>query len=90
MNCGVSACCAVALPTLSKNRVIIRNRKAAYSSLYDLAIDVLGKECMQLRPEAIESCIMRRPCFSKTKSERVVQMRSLQDIKKTKWTGCMQ
>ena len=41
MNC-VSACCAVALPTLSKNRVIIRNRKAAYSTLYDLAIDVLG------------------------------------------------
>ena len=37
-------CCAVALPTLSKNRVIIRNRKAEYLTLYDIAIDVLGKE----------------------------------------------
>ena len=44
-------CCTVALPTLSKNRVIIRNRKVEYSTLYD--IDVLSKERMQLRPEVM-------------------------------------
>ena len=49
-------CVSVALfflPTLSKNRVIIRNRKAEYSTLYDLATDILSKERMQLRPEVI-------------------------------------
>ena len=64
-------CCAFALSTLSKNRVIIRNRKAEYSTLYDLAIDVLSKERMQLRPEVMHGKladgIMCKPCFSKVK-----------------------
>ena len=65
-------CCTVALPTLSKNRVI-RNRKAEYSTLYDIAIDVLGKERMQLIPEVMHrklaDGIMCKPCFRKVKKE---------------------
>ena len=63
-------CCSNTLPANSKNRVTIRNRTTEYSTLYDIAIDVLKVEQIQLRPEIIHKHLdgnICKVCFNKLK-----------------------
>ena len=58
------------LPVSLKTKIIIRNRKVEYSTLYDLAIEVLKKEQVEVTPETIHSeldGVMCKSCYMKLK-----------------------